>query len=282
MTIPRGGLVYGMPLENVPDRKAQVRRYLDGLSVAVISEANIASYPDLIKTIRGINPACKIGLEVSAWGGLIKPSVYWPLRSALGQLAQGHSWWMQHLDGSFIETHNNFRLVDFTISSARDWYADRVRDAFAVSGVDFLFFDECHCTLGFLPNAERIKLYASSDRDTAWTQAMAKLCRRVGPVMVNGTINTATAPVMIKGRYIQNAVSGLAGSIAAAREHLLYQGPDLLVFEQPVHLSAQNEMAQVQLNGLVATFGGSCGLNIGGAFREPIPGTGLVPEDASQ
>ena len=276
MTIARGGIVYGMRLEDVADQEAVVARYCAGLSVAVISEANIASYPEIVATIRRITPTCKIGLEVSAWGGLIDPSVYWPLRSAFGRHAEAGGWWMRYRDGGYIETHPNFRLVDMTNPAALDWYITHV-NLLQRYNPDFIFLDECHRTLGFLPLPSTIPVL-----DVDWLRAMAKLCRRIMPVMVNGTINTASAPMAIKGRYIQNAVSGLAGSIAAAREHLTHQTADLLVFDQPVHLSAQNEMAQVQLNGLVATFGGCCGLNIGGAFREPIPGTGLVPEDASQ
>ena len=47
---PRGGLIYGMPLEGIADKEAQVARYVDGLTVAIVSEANIASFPALVPT----------------------------------------------------------------------------------------------------------------------------------------------------------------------------------------------------------------------------------------
>jgi len=271
-----------MKLEGIGDQEAQVRRYLTGLSVAIISEANIESFPGIVAFTRKEFPDCKLGIEVSSWGGLITPSQYWPLRSAFGQDAERNGWWLRRIDGSFVETHPNFRLVDMTIPEALIQYIGRLRSFREWFGPDFLFYDECHRTLGFLSDAGNIRISSRTvtdvERDGAWNGAMARLLRNTGGGMVNGTIRTATAPVMITGRYIQNALA-LPGAMAAAREHLKYHGPDLLVFENPS--ATFNESTQVILNGLVATFGGCCQQNIGGAFREPIPGTRLIPEDAS-
>jgi hypothetical protein len=271
----RGGIVYGMKLEGV-DQRAQVARYCSGLHTAIISEANITSFPGIIDCIREVNPACKIGLEVSSWGGWLntpEPGApdYWPMRSEVGRVIQERGWALRRIDDQPVTVGSPpLVLMDLTNPDALNWYIGEVSAFKRLHAPDFLFFDECHASLAFLPRASEIVYH---DPNYPWVAATARLLRRTGGGMVNGTILHSDAPGAIRGRYIQNVRTDIPKTIVTAKAAADAGIP--IIFEHPV--TTPTPYVALEMAGLIATFPNSCGqINIGGRYREPIPDFGKI------
>lgn len=205
------GIVYGMKLEGV-NQDSTIRATCKELAAAIISESQPYSCPDVIAKIKAASPGCRVGLEVSAWGGWIRPSKYWALRSEFGRQAALNNWWLRYRDGTPVVL-GGLGLVDVTRPDALDWYVRAVRAKRDSIGPDFLFVDELHRTLDFLPGADSIVVFADplaspARRDSLWAVAETRFCRRVGRhLMVNGTFEPWRAPTVITGMYVQNALS---------------------------------------------------------------------------
>ncbi len=267
-----GGIAYGFRLEGV-NQDSAIRVNMQDLAVVINSEAQITSCPDLVPRIRAINPTCRIGLEISAWGGWVPPgSQYWPLRTAFGQMADAQGWWLKYSDGTPVRVADGkLGLVDLTNPKALDWYVLQVNAARSRIQPDFLFYDECHETIGFLPRAAEIVLVGHGPRpppagvrDSLWALAEAKLIRRTGGGIPNGTFHPRRAASAVIGIYVQNALRDFPWA-KVFWMHNEYDHP-LIVVESPC-TTVEEQRALV---GLASLVGAQYQVTTGFGWKQPM------------
>jgi len=257
-------------------RDSVLRGMVKDMGAFIISEANVASFPGIVDSIRVFAPNSKVLWEISSWGGWIKPSQYWPLRSAFGQAAATNNWWLKYADGTQVIVGNLSTglvgLVDITNPKALDWYVTQVNAARSKIKPDMLFYDEAHGTLGFLPRHAEIVLVGHgprppppATRDSLWAQATGKLIRRTGGGMPNGTIRQSAASASIRGRYIQNTLRNVPASIEMALEHVAVDN-HMLIMESPCVDSVEART----LVAIASLCGGAYQVTTGQGWRTPM------------
>lgn len=214
---PVGGPCWGIKFLDrfQPDYLTSNRLFLEwavkNSAFAAFHEAQFFTYgktsnspPDWLRLwshALAINNISEIAVSINGWGAYPFPTSpsdphIWPMMETLASYCDQHSVW---LGATPIKTRWGIRLFDIRDRGLQDLLIAETLSLKSHCGVSLVYIDECHRTDTPCPNGQPLP--------EGWTEAMARILRRIGGAVINGTFETKSASEMILGRMFENAES---------------------------------------------------------------------------